>query len=265
MQTVSARAFAVPTLKVILALLFAVGALGWAGYTFVGSSSGEKKSKPKVIATAVDDEGNAVEPNYSKAKSKKQVEAVSDEIESRVSELANAVGAIKTISSATGNDEVAFATVQSLVPIIRGDHDGFIEAIKAMGGTITDLDGEHPLFTHLAKVFEHASVDVDRITVAKYEPPSGGMMRRVVEEDEEGEGEGPNSSMREKVMMLRPQSIFPDAPEMSDESAIEVRVPMQKKGEGESIFSLILTWNKEVRKWQPATFGVVRRELTEED
>lgn len=254
-----------PTLKVILALLFAAAGIGIAGYTVMGSGEKNSSRDREHVITAVDDEGNAVDPNYTKARSAKQVDAVSDQIATKIQQLAPAVNAIASASGIADNS-VARTTVDAISPILAGDHNGFLAAIKAMGGKITDLDGEHPLFSHLTKVFKHASVDVDRITVSKYTPPERGsrmVEREVVDEDVES---SPSSSMRERVMQMRPESLFPDAPGVEDDSAIEVRIPMKPKDEdAETIFSLILTWNKEARLWQPATYGVIKRELVLED
>jgi hypothetical protein len=265
MQTSNARGFALPTLKVILAVLFAAAGVGIAGYTVLGAGNSEDAPDRGSVITAMDDDGNAVDTNYIRARSAKQVDAVSDQIANKIQQLAPAVNAIAS-ASGIGDNAVARTTVDTIAPILAGDHSGFLEAIRAMGGKITDLDGEHPLFTHLTKVFKHASVDVDRITLAKYTPPERGarmVEREVVDEDEES---GPSTNMRERVMQMRPASLFPDAPDVDDESAIEVRIPMKPRGEdAEAIFSLILTWNKDARLWQPATYGVIKRELVLED
>jgi hypothetical protein len=267
MQKIAARGFALPTLKVVLAVVFAAGGVGWAGYTIVGGKNTQKKPTQRVVTTPVDDEGNEIDTNYTKAKSDKQVSAVSDQIASKIRDLGPAVNAIQAASGSAGGGEIADATINALIPVISGDYDGFVDAIIAMGGKIANLDTENPLFTQLAKVFKHASVDVDRITVAKYEPPQGGMMRRRVVEDQADAtpGDGPGFNMNESIMMMRPATLFPDAPTHSDSSAIEVRIPMKPKGEGESTFALILTWNAEARKWQPASYNVITRTMTVED
>ena len=267
MHATNARGFTMPTLKVILAVVFAVGGVGIAGYTLMGPRGQEKRPTAGSVITAVDDEGNAVDPSYSRARSGKQLEAVSEQIAERVRQLAPAVDAIAA-ASGIKDDSVARTTIDAIVPLLSGDHDSFVSAVLAMGGKIGDLDGEHPLFTHLSKLFKHASVDVDRITVAKYTAPQGGRMgvRREVVEEAEQQGGPARMNMNERIMQMKPASLFPDAPGVDDQSAIEVRIPMKPAGEdAESIFSLILTWNKEVRLWQPATYGVIKRELTVED
>jgi len=253
-------------MKVILAVVFAAAGIGIAGYTVLGpkgSGGGEKAAASKVF-TAIDEDGNAVEPDYARARSGKQIEQVAGEISSRVRGLVPAIGAIRAASGQEGG-AVAQATIDALVPILAGDYDGFVAAIAAMGGKIGDLDGEHPLFTHLTKIFKHASVDVDRITVMKYTQPQGGRVS-VEREEESTDRGGPRMNLSERVMQMKPASLFPDAPGVEDDSAIEVRIPMKPAGEdAESIFSLILTWNKSARLWQPTSYGVIKRELTVED
>ncbi|MCA9303735.1 MAG: hypothetical protein KC996_06405 [Phycisphaerales bacterium] len=253
-----------PTLKVILAVLFAAAGVGIAGYSMMGSKGRSEKAPASKVFTAIDDDGNAVEPDYAKARSTKQIDAVSDEIAEKVRLLAPAVGAIRAASGQEGA-EVAQATIDAIVPILSGDHDGFVAAIRAMGGKIENLDGEHPLFTHLTKLFKHASVDVDRITVKKYTAPQGGRVT-IQREEENADAGGPRRNLNERVMQMKPASLFPDAPGVEDDSAIEVRIPMRPAGDdAESVFSLILTWNKDLRLWQPSTYGVIKRELSVED
>jgi hypothetical protein len=268
MQKLAARGFALPTLKVLLAVVFAAGGVGWAGYSIVGGKNTQKKPTQRVVTTPMDEDGNEIDTNYTKAKSDKQVSAVSDQIASRIRDIGPAIQAIQAASGLAGGDDIADATINTLIPVISGDYDGFVDAIIAMGGKIANLDTESPVFTQLAKVFKHASVDVDRITVAKYEPPQGGMMmrRRAVEDNADAApGDGPGFNMNESIMMMRTASLFPDAPSHSDSSAIEVRIPMKPKGEGESTFALILTWNAGARKWQPASYNVITRTMTVED
>lgn len=255
--------------KTILAVVFAVGGLAWAGGSILSSGKDKSDDGPRVIASAVDNEGNAVDTNYTKASSEKQVDKVGTEIEAAIREQATA--ALNSISVPKGlPDGVSDATIKAFLPILSGDHDSFIDAITAMGGIVPgDLEDDHMLFTHLAKIFEHAKVDLSRITVERFVAPEGGrvQMRRQVTEDEDVEdGQEPNSRMQTSVMEMQPASLFPDAPPKQDSTAIQVKIPVQPKGEKEeSVFALILTWNKEAKQWQPAAYQVIRSRLMEED
>lgn len=255
--------------KTIVAVVFAVGGLSWAAYSMLSGGEKAEDNGPRVIASALDNEGNEVETDYIKASSDRQIQTVSSEIEVLVREQAQS--ALKAIDVPKGMpDGLSMAVVNAFIPILTGDHDSFVDAIKAMGGKLAgDLEEENPLFKNLAKVFKHAKVDLSRITVAKYEPPnmqdgSMGMRRQEIESDGEGEDNGPN--IQTSVMMMRPASLFPDAPGRKDPSAVEVRIPVKPQGEdNESIFALVLTWNAEEKLWQPAAYQVITNLLMEDD
>ena len=93
------------------------------------------------------------------------------------------------------------------------------------------------------------------------------MRRQTVTDDEDIEpGAGGGSGIRTQVMEMQPASIFPDAPPKQDPTAVQIKIPVQPKGEkGESIFAIILTWNKVAKQWQPATYQVIKNRLVEED
>tara|TARA_R110002111_G_scaffold242532_1_gene304510 strand:- start:386 stop:1204 length:819 start_codon:yes stop_codon:yes gene_type:complete len=254
-------------IKTILAIAFAVGGLSWGAYSMLSGGGPEKKKEPRVIASALDSNGNEVEPEYTKAKSAKQVGQIQDELAELVTDQARST--LNEIQVPKGvPDGVSDAVIHAFIPILSGDYDSFTDAILAMGGKLSDnLDKDHPIFTNLAKVFEGAKVDLTRISVSKYEAPDGRrtQMRREVNTDDVDTQPG-NSSMRSSVMEMQPASLFPDAPSKSDDTAIEVSIPVQPKGEtNEVIFSLILTWNPEARHWQPAAYRTIRNMLMEDE
>jgi hypothetical protein len=260
-------------LKLVIALFFAVGGLSWAAYSLLSGREGPLSDEPRILASALDSEGNAVETSYSKASSDRQIDAV----ESQLSDLVftQTQSALGEISVPKGTPQgVSDSVVNAFIPILQGDYDGFLEAIAALGGKLAeDLDEEHPIFTQLAKVFKNAKVDLSRITVAKYEAPVGGAMgmrRRAVEETDdidEADLEGaPQTRMQRSVMEMRPASLFPDAPSKADPTALEVQIPVQPKGEEhESVFSLILTWNPQAKLWQPSAYRTIQSRLMEEE
>lgn len=252
--------------KTIVALVFALAGLSWATMSLLGGRSDPDPSGPRVIASALDDEGNAIDADYTSTKGERRLGEASEQIEDIVA--AQSLKALSEITGPKGAPEgVSEAVVNSFIPLVSGDHDAFLAAIEAMGGQIAgDLDGEHPIFTHLKKEFEDAKIDLDRISVQKYVPQDrrtmGTRQTRDVDEEEADDG----FEMQTNRMEMRPASIFPDAPATTDPSAIEVSIPVQPKGEElESIFSLILTWNSDAKLWQPATYGIVKNRLVERD
>jgi len=255
--------------KLIVALVFAFAGLSWAAISFMPRSA-EATDGPRVIASAIDNDGNEVEPEYTKASNDRQRNQVQDEIEGVVNQGATSVLAKIDVPS-NAQAGVSEAVVNAFLPILSGDHDSFMDAIDAMGGKVPgDLEGDHPMFKQLAKVFAGAKVDLSRITVSKYEQQQGrrmGMRRNVATDDVDIEPGEPNEpAVRTQVMEMQPASLFPDAPNKSDPSAIEVKIPVQPKGEKhESIFSLVLTWNPDVKLWQPAAYRTIQNRLMEDD
>jgi len=251
----------------ILALVFAIGGLSWGVFAMMSGREESVSSGTRVIASALDDEGNAVEAVYTSTKGSKRLDAARDQIEDIV--RTESMRVLSSIQGPKGAPEgVSEAVVNSIVPLVAGDYDAFWEAIAAMGGEVPgEIDGEHRMFTHLKKEFEGAKIDLSRISVRRYEafePDRGGMRmtREVNEQDAEESGPG----LQTQRMDMRPESIFPNAPGIQDPSAIEVRIPVQPKGEDlESVFALILTWNSDAGLWQPATYGVIKNRLVEED
>lgn len=255
-------------MKLIIAVLFAVGGLSWAVISFMASGKKTPDTQgPRVVDAVIDDEGNEIDASYTKASSSKQVHAVRDEIEAAIQEQAQA--ALSAIDVPKGLPEgLSEATLNAFIPILSGDHDSFADAILAMGGKLPgEMEEDHPLFTHLTKVFEGAKVDLERITVERFVAPEGGrmQMRRQVTEDEESGPGGPSGGVQTQVMEMRPASLFPDAPPKQDPTAVQIKIPVQPKGDkNESVFALILTWNKDAKQWQPTAYQVIKNRLMED-
>jgi len=255
-------------MKLIIAVLFAVGGLSWAVVSFMASGKKTPDTQgPRVVDAVIDDEGNEIDASYTKASSSKQVHAVRDEIEAAIQEQAQA--ALSAIDVPKGLPEgLSEATLNAFIPILSGDHDSFADAILAMGGKLPgEMEEDHPLFTHLTKVFEGAKVDLERITVERFVAPEGGrmQMRRQVTEDEESGPGGPSGGVQTQVMEMRPASLFPDAPPKQDPTAVQIKIPVQPKGDkNESVFALILTWNKDAKQWQPTAYQVIKNRLMED-
>jgi hypothetical protein len=256
--------------KLIIALLFAVGGVSWAAVSFM--SSGKSKTEPtgpRIVDAVIDDEGNQIDANYTKASSEKQIDQVKGDIEQAIQQQAQA--ALAQINAPKGlPDGLSDATLNAFIPVLSGDHDSFIDAIIAMGGKVPgELEDDHPMFTHLTKVFKDAKVDLSRITVERFVAPEGGRMgmRREVETDDVDvePGEGGRGGVSTQVMEMQPASLFPDAPPKQDPTAVQIKIPVQPKGDkNESIFALILTWNKDSKHWQPAAYQVIKNRLMED-
>ncbi len=256
-------------IKTIIAVLFAVGGLSWAAVSIMSSGKTEAEPQgPRIVDAVIDDDGNEIDASYTKASNTKQIDAVKGEIEQAIQKQAQA--ALAQINAPKGlPDGLSDATLNAFIPVLSGDHDSFIDAIIAMGGKVPgDLEEDHPMFTHLTKVFKEAKVDLSRITVERFVSPEGGrmQMRREAETDdvdiEPGEGGGGVST---QVMEMQPASLFPDAPSKQDATAVQIKIPVQPKGDkNESIFALILTWNKDAKLWQPAAYQVIKNRLMED-
>lgn len=262
--------------KMILAVLFAVGGLSWAAVSFMSSGKREKDSKPRVIASAIDHEGNEVESSYTKASTQRQIDFVQAEIEAAIeSQAANAVSQIDAPKGLP--DGIRDATINAFIPILSGDQGSFFDAITAMGGELPgDLESEHPLFKHLAGTFKNAKVDLNRITVERFVSPQRGVQmgtRRELTQEEADEmfGDGSDGGeqrtrVQSQTMELRPASVFPDAPPKEDSTAVQIRIPVLPKGEqNESTFGLILTWNTESKQWQPTAYQMIKNLRVEDD
>jgi hypothetical protein len=254
--------------KIIAASLFCGVALLWGTYTIVGamSSDGDQPERAQPLKGAFDDEGNELETDYARTGSSSAVERVANEIGVAINEQAAPV--LEALGVGVGTPHaVASAARDAFVPLLKGDHDAFVDAVRAMGGSISEsLDGEHPLFTHLEGVFKGAEVDVSRVTVSQYEREDRRVRSRrvVVDQESDSAGRAPGRGVNRSVREIQPASVFPDAPGSDDASAIEVSIPVRPKGEdNESVFGLVLTWNADAGLWQPAAYRVTTVTVTE--
>lgn len=256
--------------KLVVAVLFAAVGLSLGAYSIAGAAKPDRSSETaeKVLGSSVDDEGNLVEPVYTKTGSSSKLSDAADVVSSEVGAQAQRVLGSMDLGSlgieGASAAQIASSVTSTIVPIIGGDQSAFFDAILAMGGKLPgDLDTEDPLFKHLTKVFKDAAIDLTRITVRKHVPEQRGAQMEVTN-DEDVRADGSGRRTNQSVMEMQPKSLFPDAPGSSDPTAIEVRVPMKPKGEEhESVLSLILTWNRKARRWQPAAYRMIRTIVTE--
>ena len=257
--------------KLVVAVVFAVAGLGFGAYTIMGTSKTEQKGavEHRVVGSSVDDDGNLVEPDYTKTGSASKLEAAGDVLSEEVGAQAQRVLGSMNLGSigieGVNSAQIASAVTSTIVPIVGGDRSAFLEAIEAMGGKLPgELDTDDPVFSNLVRMFKDAAIDLTRISVRKYVAQQRGA-RMEVTQDEDERAEGNGRSVNQNVMEMQPKSLFPDAPDSSDPTAVEVRVPLKPKGEEhESVFSIVLTWNRDVRKWQPASYRMIRTIVTEE-
>lgn len=256
--------------KLIIALIFALGGLSWGAITIMSSGKPRQAEGARVVDSVIDSSGNDVDADYTKASSTKQIQSVENEIREAIQSQAQSV--LGAIDAPKGLPEgVGDATLNAFIPILSGDHDSFVDAVAAMGGQLPgEFEEDHPLFTHLTKIFSGAKVDLSRVTIERFVTPTGeriGKRREVQTEDVEIDPDNPgNGGVQTSVMELQPASMFPGAPPKQDPTAVQIKIPVQPKGEkNESVFALILTWNKEAKQWQPAAYQVIRNRRVEDD
>jgi len=248
-------------IRLTAAIVFAAVGAGAALVVIIGSlGGGSAASTPRPIGSAVDDRGNLVDATYEPSDSDARIERLADTVTARIREqTGTAAGALGLPAHAS--DAVSGTVRGAFIPIIRGDHASFAEGIRAMGGSIgQDVEGDHPLFDHLVRLFEGAKVDTDRISVTPYDRSARPGPRRRADTDTSAGGDdaddgGPEIAQR--IMELSPESLFPDAPSGEDPSALLVTIPVRPKGkEHEHSFGLVLTWNSALGLWQPAKYRI---------
>lgn len=236
--------------KTLLAGGFAVFGVGLAVYVGLGTGGGERAAPPaervRVVDT-VDSAGNVVEPVYERTRGERAAEVVGT-IATTGAAMAKAAGLLG------GGDEAGFAesVALSIGGLVRGDHDAFVAAMRALGGVLPgEVDGEHPLFAQLSEKLEGAEVDLSRLEVSAHEVPGRGARAM------RGERDGP--PVNRQVSELRPGRLFPEATAAVDEKAVDVRFPFRARGsKQEEWFGVVLVWNGDVKRWQPGGFQVIR-------
>ena len=93
-----------------------------AAISLMGGRDEATRSGPRVIASALDDEGNAVEADYTSTDGTKRLDAARDQIENIVS--TESMRVLSSIEGPKGAPEgVSEAVVNSFVPLVIGDHD----------------------------------------------------------------------------------------------------------------------------------------------
>lgn len=229
-----------------------------------GSERGSARGAP-VEVVPVDSAGNAVVPMYESTR--RGADGVIARIAATAFEAAKGVTGFGTQGDGSAG-EFGLAVESVVGPLVRGDHDAFLAAMRAAGAVIGELDGEHPLFKAIAGKLAGAEVDVSRVETRAYEARQGPRVeqRREPTSAASGgagaEGEPERRTVRERVQEMRAGGMFPDAMDGLDEKAIEVRFPFKPKDEPEQWMGIVFVWSKEHRAWQPASFRVMTRGTT---
>lgn len=249
--------------KTVAAIGFAAAGIALAGWTVFGRPGGERKPAARPAGhttTTVDGEGAPTEAEYTKTRGSAAAQVVEQLTDSAAS-AAMALPGFGTQGTGSG-DAFASSLRYAVGPLISGDYDGFLEAMRALGATLPgEMDQEHPLFTMLKDKLAGADVDLTRLEVAAHRVERGPVR---VERREEGEGDGPKRNYNERIAEARPASLFGKATESVDEKAVDVRFPFRPKGErDEQWLGIVLVWNAEARVWQPGAFQMIKREVTE--
>jgi hypothetical protein len=229
-----------------------------------GSERGARSAPAEVVP--VDSAGNAVVPMYESTR--RGADGVIARIAAAAFEGAKGVTGFGTQGDGSAG-EFGLAVESVVGPLVRGDHDAFLAAMRAAGAVIGEMDGEHPLFKAIAEKLKGAEVDVSRVETRAYEAQRmGGVGPRVERRDRatddvavRGEGEE-RRTVSERVQEMRAGRMFPDAMHGLDEKAIEVRFPFKPRDEPEQWMGIVLVWSKEHRAWQPASFRMMTRGTT---
>jgi len=256
--------------KMVIAAAFALGGIGAAGWVVFGGEGGE--AKPVEVArettTTVDADGNEAVAEYRKTKGS-DAAVVVGELAGLAMDAARAIDGFGTQGPGSGA-ALGESVELAIGSFVSGDHDAFLAAMAALGGTLSgELDGEHPLFERLKAKLSGAKVDLTRLEVRAHESRRGGAMMRSAprvqdgEGEDEGEGPGGQRNINQQVMEMQPASLFGDAAANVDERAVDVRFPFLARGaDDEEWFGVVLVWNGEVGKWQPGAFQLIQREVT---
>jgi hypothetical protein len=232
-----------------------------------GSERGARSAPAEVVP--VDSAGNAVVPMYESTR--KSADGVIARIAAAAFEGAKGVSGFGTQGDGSAG-EFGLAVESVVGPLVRGDHDAFLAAMRAAGAVIGEIDGEHPLFKAVAEKLKGAEVDVSRVETRAYEAQRMGprveRRERGGQAAEAGAGgadqaeRASRQTVNERVQEMRAGRMFPDAMDGLDEKAVEVRFPFKPRAEPEQWMGIVFVWSKEHRAWQPASFRMMTRGTT---
>lgn len=259
--------------KLVAAAGFAGLGVIWGAWGLLGGGeaahvSGAARSAPAEVVP-VDSAGNAVVPEYESTR--RNADGVIARIAAAAFEGAREIAGFGTQGEgAAGEFGVA---VESVVgSLVRGDHDGFLAAMRAAGAVIGEIEGEHPLFKAVAGKLKGAEVDVSRVETRAYEARQMGGVGPLAERRERGGPAGPTGAspagspdqaaqqtVTERVQEMRAGRMFPEAMDSLNEKAVEVRFPFRPKAEPEQWMGIVFVWSREHRAWQPASFRMMTR------
>lgn len=257
--------------KLVAAAGFAGLGVVWGAWGLVGGGQAEHvrgvergaRGAPAEVVP-VDSAGNAVAPVYESTR--RGADGVVARIAAAAFEGAKGVTGFGTQGDGSAG-EFGRAVESVVGPLVRGDHDAFLAAMRAAGavlGVVGEIEGEHPIFRAIAEKLKGAEVDVSRVETRAYEARqmggvggSGGP--RVERRAEGGERGAERVTVNERVQEMRAGRMFPEAMNGLNAQAVEVRFPFKPKGEPEQWMGIVFVWSKEHRAWQPASFRVMTR------
>ncbi len=257
--------------KTVLAVGFAAIGVAWGAWGLLGGGRAEHvrgggggaRAARVAEVTPMDAQGNTVTPVYEGTR--RNAEGVVGRIAAAAFEGAKAVTGFGT--QGDGSAAEFGRAVESVVgPLVRGDHDGFLAAMRAAGAVIGELEDQHPIFKAIAEKLKGAEVDVSRVETRAYEARQmGARTERRGEGSPSGSSPGAEAERRnvsERVQEMRAGRMFPGAMDGLNEKAVEVRFPFKPKSEPEQWLGIVFVWSKEHRAWQPASYRVMARGAT---
>ncbi len=259
--------------KLVAAAGFAGLGVIWGAWGLLGGGQaehvrgGERVRRAPAEVVPVDSAGNAVAPVYESTR--RGAEGVIARIAGAAFEGAKGVTGFGTQGDGSAG-EFGRAVESVVGPLVRGDHDAFLAAMRMAGAVIGELEGEHPIFRAIAEKLKGAEVDVSRVETRAYEarvmggpggPGGAGGGPRVERREGSAEpgGGGERVTVNERVQEMRAGRMFPEAMNGLNEKAVEVRFPFKPKGEPEQWIGIVFVWSKEHKAWQPASFRVMTR------
>jgi hypothetical protein len=264
--------------KLVAAAGFAGLGVVWGAWGILGGGEAdhvrgaERGRAAPAEVIPVDSAGNAVTPEYEATR--KNADGVIARIAAAAFEGAKGITGFGTQGDGAAG-EFGLAVESVVGPLVRGDHDGFLAAMRAAGAVIGEIEGEHPLFKAIAARLAGAEVDVSRVETRAYEArqmggPGGAGVERQPQGSPGGasgdgagaEGEPQRRTVSERVQEMRAGRMFPAAMDGLDEKAVEVRFPFKPRAEPEQWLGIVFVWSREHRAWQPASYRVMTRGAT---